>query len=157
MRTKAKFARTRANYRCGVAACSLVAALGLLNTTSLAKAQDGTILPPSWFTLPTLNFSAAPQPGVEAGIYKAPKLWTDDPATRLRIEYLMLQRKGPGGTALTVANGPSRFVPVSSSIVDSGNKTTPGFRATIDAQLFDTPVEFSAFYSAPFRNELTLS
>jgi len=158
MRTKAKFAGTCANYRCGVAVGSLVAALGLLNTTGSAKAADGTILPPSWFTLPVLNFNAAPPPGAAAGFYKAPKsLWSDDLSTRLRVEYLMLQRKGPGGTALTVANGPSRYVPVSSSIVDSGNKTTPGFRATIDAELFDAPVEFSAFYSAPFRNELTLS
>jgi len=155
MRTKAKFAGFRANYLCGVAAGSLVAALGLLNTAGAAKAEDSGLLPPSWFSLPALNFSAAPQPGVT---YKAPKsLWTDDPSTRLRIEYLMLQRKGAEATALTVPYGPSRYVPVSSSVVDSGSKTAPGFRATVDAELFDAPVEFSAFYSMPLRNEVTLS
>ncbi|GAA3844382.1 hypothetical protein AFIC_000144 [[Pseudomonas] carboxydohydrogena] len=157
MRTRAKFAGFRANYLCGVAAGSLVAVLGLLNSVSAANAEDGAFLPPSWFTLPTLTFDAAARPGVDVA-YKTPKsFWTENPSTRLRIEYLMLQRKGPGGTALTVANGPSRFVPVSSSIVDSGSKTTPGFRATIDAELFDAPVEFSGFYTAPFRNEVTLS
>src|SRR3569623_1437796 len=155
MRTKAKFAGFRANYLCGVAASSLVAALGLLNMVSPANAQDGAFLPPSWFSLPTLNFDAGPQPDIA---YKAPKsFWTEDPSTRLRIEYLMLQRKGPGATALTVPNGTSRFVPVSSSVVDVDKKIAARFRATVDAELFDTPVEFSGFYSMPVRSETTLT
>jgi hypothetical protein len=157
MRTKAKFAGFRANYLCGVAAGSLVAAFGLLNTVGSAQAQDGAFLPPSWFSLPTLTFDTAARPGVDAA-YKTPKsFWTENPSTRLRIEYLMLQRKGPGATDLTVANGTSRFVPVSSSVVDIDKKTAAGFRATLDAELFDTPVEFSGFYSMPVRSETTLS
>lgn len=155
MRTKAKFARTCANYRCGVAVGSLVAALGLLNPAGSAKAADGTILPPSWFTLPVLNFNAAPPPGAEAGLYKAPKsLWSDDLSTRLRVEYLMLHRSGPKETAFTAPNGTTRFTPLTSSDLNIGSKMASGFRATVDAELFDTPFEFSAFYTAPTNSVL---
>lgn len=158
MRTKAKFARTRANYRCGVAAGSLVAALGLLNTASTAKAADGTILPPSWFTLPVLNFNAAPPPGAEAGLYKAPKsFWSDDLSTRLRVEYLMLHRSSPTTTAFTIPNGTSRYTPLTSSDLNIGSKMAGGFRATVDAELFDTPFEFSGFYTAPTNSVLQRS
>lgn len=156
MRTKAKFARTCANYRYGVAAGSLAAALGLLNAASPAKAEDGTILPPSWFT-PTLNFNAATQPGVGAGTYTAPKpFWTEDPSTRLRIEYLMLHQGGPKTTALTGSTGGSRFTALTSSDLDIGSKTAGGVKATIDAELFDTPVEFSAFYTEPTSSVLQM-
>jgi hypothetical protein len=157
MRTKAKFARTCANYRYGVAAGSLVAALGLLNTTNIAKAEDGTILPPSWFT-PTLNFNAATGPGVGIRTYTAPKpFWTEDPSTRLRIEYLMLRRGGSKTTALTAPNGGTPFTAVTSSDLKTDSTTTGGFKATIDAELFDTPVEFSAFYTAPTNSVLQRS
>jgi hypothetical protein len=156
MRTKAKFAGFHANYRYGVAAGSLVAALGLLNA-SPAKAEDGTILPPSWFALPTLNFNTAPRPGVEAGIYKAPRLWTEDSSTRLRIEYLMLHRDAPKTTSLTAPNGTSRYTPLTSSDLKIDSKTADGFKATVDAELFDTPFEFSAFYTAPSRSILQRS
>ncbi|BEV45597.1 porin [Afipia carboxidovorans] len=151
MRTQAKSAQSRANYRYGIAAGSLAAALGLLGSVSLARADDGAA--PSWFAAPVLNYKAP-----AGAAYVAPKpFWAEDPATRLRVEYLMLYRKGPGATALTVANGPSRYVPVFSSELDTKDRTAAGFRATIDAQLFDTPVEFSAFYSTPFQTERLLS
>jgi hypothetical protein len=157
MRTKAKFAGFRANYLCGVAAGSLVAALGLLNTVGPAQAEGGAFLPPSWFSLPTLTFDTAARPGVDAS-YKAPKsFWTEDPSTRLRIEYLMLQRGNPKTTLLTAPNGTTPYTSLTSSDLKIDSKTTGGFRATVDAELFDTPFEFSGFYTAPGRSILQRS
>ncbi|MGL5168757.1 MAG: porin [Afipia sp.] len=156
MRIRAKFAKSHASYRYTLAASSFFAALGMLGMGGPARAEDDTFLP-SWFTPSALTFKTPP----ESGAYAAGTIgWPEDTVTsptRLRIEYLMLRRKGPAETPLTGPNGATRYTPFTSSDLKIGSTISQGFKATVDAELWDTPFEFSAFYSAPFQNDLRRS
>lgn len=155
MRISAKFAESRANYRSNVVVGGVFAALGLLSASCPATAGNAVTPKPSWFS--ALNFDPA-ESEADAGADAARTVsWVNETSaapTWLRVEYLMLRRDGPKETALTGPNGATRFTPFTSSELGIGSKISDGFKATVEADLWDSPFEFSAFYSAPFQSEL---
>lgn len=158
MRIIKKFAKLCANRRYVLASGGVAAALGMTSFSLPAWAEDSTYRPLARHESPAPNFDLPPVWGAQvtprpAGTASFPENKTTSP-TKLRVEGFSLRRSSPKTTALTGPNGGTPFTPLTSSDLDIGGKWSHGLKATLDADLWDRPFEFSAFFTAPFKSQL---
>ena len=74
-------------------------------------------------------------------------------STNITVEGIVIARDKPRSTPLTGPFNSQDFTAVTSSDINGMGDVSEGLRATIRAQAFGQPVEFSAFYVLPFIAE----